>query len=96
MQITVDQYQRFAYIADGSFPSSSPNTSPLHSPPVATFNKHIQSPVDEKLEELAGNIFLHCNQALENEVLSPYEIPQYPIAESQQRERQLQRQRSIK
>ena len=39
--------------------------------------------LEDKFEELAGNMFQHCNSALDNDSNAPYEVAKYPIAESQ-------------
>lgn len=58
-------------------------------------NKYSGSPIDDKLETLAGNIFGHCNMALSQHNSAPYELPKYPIEEDQQK-RAIERQMSHK
>jgi len=48
--------------------------------------------LDEKYEELAGTIFQRCNKLLESDAC--FDIPQYPIAEIQQK-RQLEHQINV-
>ena len=38
-----------------------------------------------KLQELAGNLFHHCNESLSTELGDAYDIPQYPIQEIQEK-----------
>lgn len=38
-----------------------------------------------KFEQLAGTIFQHCNEALSHDFGDAYDVPQYPIAENQQK-----------
>ena len=43
----------------------------------------------------SGNILQHCNKAVDQEQTAPYELPQYPIEEIEERHK-LQRQLSHK
>ena len=43
------------------------------------------SSMSGKFEQLAGTIFQHCNEALSNDIGAAYDVPQYPIADSQQK-----------
>jgi len=69
--------------------------SPIFNPTKIKFPKHIQSPLDDQFEQLAGNIFQHCSQALETEGGAPYEIPHYPIQAYQQKKRDLEKQMNV-
>lgn len=61
----------------GSMSPSSPGFSPAR----IKFPKHIHHPIDDQFEKLAGTIFEHCNTEAE----TPYDIPQLPIEENQQK-----------
>jgi len=73
---------------DGHLSSPSYSSSPLK------FPRHLHSPINDRFEEIAGNIFQHCQDSLENDVSAPYELPRYPIEELQERKDQINRQMS--
>ena len=51
--------------------------------PIAGLGLNHGKYAGDKLETLAGNIFEHCNMALQQHDSAPYELPHYPIEEKQ-------------
>ena len=55
--------KKFSYnVTDDAGSGSSQAQSPVFNPQKITFPKHIHCPMDDQFEELAENIFVHCNQ----------------------------------
>lgn len=64
-------------------------TSPVFAPTKIKFPKHLNTEVDEKLQELAGSILQRNGYGLEpraSEMSAAFEMPQYPIEEKETRQ----------
>jgi len=69
--------------------SSRNGISGLISPSASSSLSHVgpteASCMTGKFEQLAGTIFQHCNEVLSHDFGDAYDVPQYPIAENQQK-----------
>ncbi|XP_067677001.1 AMP deaminase 2-like isoform X1 [Haliotis asinina] len=62
--------------------------SPMFSPTRIKFPKHIHTDVDDKLQALADSILNRSqigNEQVSRQVTAPYEVPEYPIEEKENR-----------
>lgn len=63
----------------------SDSPAPIFCPTRIRFPKHIRTSMDDKLQELAENLYQHRNEEQSPELSAPYELPQYPIEEQETR-----------
>ncbi|XP_013422045.1 AMP deaminase 2 [Lingula anatina] len=59
----------------------------LFSPTKLRFPKHIHTPMDDKFQEIADHLHqrILVDPELANEISAPYELPQYPIEQREQK-----------